>query len=153
MERFSSQKYLHTPIPSDGFWLVYETLDRKINKASAFSPPCSHTTSSRPGQAPWQQRFLPGRAPAPTPQWLPHGPGAQPEPPALPPQPPHPLPPARGSGASAGPSSMQSPFSKASRGKLGALEVVVSVFVIVVVVVIFKTLTFCGISQILPVKT
>lgn len=48
---------------------------------------------------------------------------------------------------------MRSPVSKASRGKLGALEVVVSVFVIVVVVVIFKTLTFCGISQILPVKT
>lgn len=37
-------------------------LDRKINKASSFSPPCPHSTPSRPGHASWQQRFLPGQA-------------------------------------------------------------------------------------------
>lgn len=98
MERFPSQGYLHTPIPSDGFWLVYEMLDRKINKASAFSPPCSHTTPSRPGHPPRQQPFLPGRAPAAARRCSRSAPGA-----GL--GPPHAarLPPASGSGASAAP--------------------------------------------------
>lgn len=131
VERFCSQRYLHTQIPSDGSWLVYETLGRKINKAGAFSTPCSHTASSRPGQAPWHQRFLPGRAP----QRLLLGPGVVPGPPRHPHSPsiahchhptltPPPLPPVSGSGTPAGPSPVRSPFSKASRGKLGASAVV-----------------------------
>lgn len=88
-------------------------LDRKINEASTFSPPWPHSTPSRPGHAPWQRWFLPGRAPpaarSSSLSVLERGLGSSTEPPSL-------LPIASGAGASAEPGAAQNPFSEASRG-------------------------------------
>lgn len=140
MERFPRQGYLNTPTPSDGFWLVYEMLDRKINQASTFSPPCPHTAPSRPGHAPWQQRFLPGRAPpaacSGSRSVLERGSGRSTEPPSLPPTREWVRPQLR-------PALLKAPPERPAGAVVGLFFSAV----------IFKTLTFRGISQILPVKT
>lgn len=135
MERFPRQGYLNTQIPSDGFGLVYKILDRKINEAMPAhhpEPPRSRTLAALVSA---------GASPARRPQRLPLGPGAWLGPLHGAPEP------VSHSRVGLEPQLRLAPLKAPSARPAGA---VVGLFFSAV---IFKTLTFRGISQILPVKT